>query len=149
MFRITNTYPRVPSSFCNNCTCNLTHLITPHFLFSFFTRAAKTLSEFGYTILSKFYRPHEVSIARPRVIHFIRRNRELDTESINKSVSGTSESSKSFLQLKQVQRNIVETFTQNAKRQLEQSEQYTEQLNAYRKKFDELFEAEKGKKRKG
>jgi len=121
---------------------------TPH-LISFFTRAAKTLSEFGYTILSQFDRPHEVSIARPRVIHFIRRNRELDTESINKSISGTSESSKSFLQLKQVQRNIVETFTQNAKRQLEQNEQYTEQLNAYRKKFDELFEAEKGKKRKG
>jgi hypothetical protein len=110
---------------------------------------AKTLAEFGYTILSKFQQPHEISIAKPRVIHFVRRNRDLDTELISEAVSHTSESSKLFLQIKEVHRKTVETFTNYAKQQVEQSENYTDQLDAYRKNFDVLFEAEKRKKRKG
>ena len=105
------------------------------------------MREFGFTIFQSFTKSHELSIIRPRLVHFVRRNRELDSESIEVK-SGVSEGQKLFQQLKHAQLKMAETFMQHAKSQVELYEQYTQQMDTYKKQFDDLFESERSKKRK-
>jgi len=114
-----------------------------------FTLAAKTLCEFGYKLLSTYSEPHEISIPRPRIIHFAKRNRDLDSESVQKKVSGASESVKLLAKIKQVHQSLRESFASSAKIHVDQTEQYSEQMDSYRKSFGDMFKAETSKKRKG